>query len=171
MSTRRIRMNFGDIAMVVDLMSDRDRLTARVGDNDVTLSIQPLSGGAYVVTSAGHASIVYYAVDGRTHLLHIDGQVYRFQRGRPETDRPGAVNAHSQDLGAPMPGIVSQVFVQEGQIVTAGDPLFVVEAMKMEHVVRAVRASRVAKVRAALGAQVDGGAIVVEVENVTEPSS
>jgi biotin carboxyl carrier protein len=49
--------------------------------------------------------------------------------------------------------------------VSPGDPLFVVEAMKMENVVRAPASGRVTRVHAASGAQVDAGAIVVEVED------
>jgi biotin carboxyl carrier protein len=43
----------------------------------------------------------------------------------------------SSDLKAPMPGLVVKVFVEPGQAVTLGDPLVVVEAMKMENELRA----------------------------------
>jgi pyruvate carboxylase subunit B len=65
-----------------------------------------------------------------------------------------------------MPGVVTHILVTEGQVVAAGEPLFVLEAMKMETVIRAAAASVVTSVRAVPGARVDGGAIVVEVDRL-----
>jgi urea carboxylase len=48
--------------------------------------------------------------------------------------------------------------------VTAGQPLLVVEAMKMQSPVRAPRGGRVARVLVDAGARVDGGAVLVELE-------
>ncbi|CAG2066929.1 unnamed protein product [Timema podura] len=47
---------------------------------------------------------------------------------------------------APMPGVVDKVWVAPGDSVQAGDPLMVLIAMKMEHIIRAPRAGIVAKV-------------------------
>jgi 3-methylcrotonyl-CoA carboxylase alpha subunit len=66
-----------------------------------------------------------------------------------------------------MPGVVTRVLVQPGQMVGEGDPLCVVEAMKMEHLVRAVRPGRVIRITEP-GTQIEGGAIVVEVEDPVE---
>lgn len=68
------------------------------------------------------------------------------------------------DLGvrSPMTGRVVAVHVQEGDIVEKGQPLVVVEAMKMEHVLRAPRAGQVRKVACTAGQLVEGGAELVE---------
>ncbi|MCL6498971.1 MAG: hypothetical protein K6U07_02935 [Firmicutes bacterium] len=63
-----------------------------------------------------------------------------------------------------MPGLLTRVLVEPGQVVAAGQPLYVVEAMKMETVVRAARPARVLRVLAREGEQVEGGAVVVELE-------
>ncbi|HVM66063.1 MAG TPA: biotin carboxylase N-terminal domain-containing protein, partial [Acidimicrobiales bacterium] len=60
-------------------------------------------------------------------------------------------------LLAPMPGTVARVTVAAGDRVSAGDALVVVEAMKMEHAVRAPHGGTVAEVRAREGQQVDTG--------------
>ncbi|MFI5271448.1 MAG: acetyl/propionyl/methylcrotonyl-CoA carboxylase subunit alpha [Ktedonobacterales bacterium] len=62
---------------------------------------------------------------------------------------------------APMPGLVVAVVVADGQVVAAGDPLVVLEAMKMEHTVRASRAGRVSGIRIAHGEQVNAGAALL----------
>jgi 3-methylcrotonyl-CoA carboxylase alpha subunit len=62
-----------------------------------------------------------------------------------------------------MPGGVTQVLVRKGEEVTVGQPLVIVEAMKMEHVIRASRAGRITAVLVREGDQVDGGAVVVKI--------
>ena len=55
-------------------------------------------------------------------------------------------------LLCPMPGLVKKIHVKEGQAVKAGDPLCLVEAMKMENVLRAERDVTVKTIEAAEGA-------------------
>ena len=65
---------------------------------------------------------------------------------------------------APMPGVVRDVAVAAGQDVSAGDRLVVLEAMKMEHVLRAPRDGVIASVAVASGDQVTAGALMVALE-------
>jgi propionyl-CoA carboxylase alpha chain len=60
-----------------------------------------------------------------------------------------------------MTGLVTKVHVAAGAAVGKGAPLFAVEAMKMEYVVRADREVVVAEVKAAAGDRVAVGAVVV----------
>jgi acetyl/propionyl-CoA carboxylase alpha subunit len=78
------------------------------------------------------------------------------------TDPAEAVAAGS--LVAPMPGSVVRVLVEAGAAVTAGMPLVVLEAMKMEHTVTAVAAGTVSNVQVTAGQQVDAGAVLVVVD-------
>jgi 3-methylcrotonyl-CoA carboxylase alpha subunit len=66
---------------------------------------------------------------------------------------------------APMPGLVRDVAVKAGQAVGEGDRLIVLEAMKMEHVLRAPRSGVVAEVTVASGDQVTAGALMVRLED------
>ncbi|PRX98596.1 biotin carboxylase N-terminal domain-containing protein [Allonocardiopsis opalescens] len=63
-------------------------------------------------------------------------------------------------LLAPMPGSVARVLVSVGEAVAAGQPLLVLEAMKMEHPVAAPAAGRVRELYAGPGAQVGAGAVL-----------
>jgi biotin carboxyl carrier protein len=69
-----------------------------------------------------------------------------------------------QRILAPMPGKIARVFVQSGEAVRARQPLVVVEAMKMENELRAVRDGTVAEVHVQEGASVDAGALLVLVQ-------
>ena len=63
-----------------------------------------------------------------------------------------------------MPGLVRDVFATVGQEVKSGDRLAVLEAMKMEHALVAVRDGVVAEVLVAAGDQVDAGAVLIRLE-------
>jgi biotin carboxyl carrier protein len=63
-----------------------------------------------------------------------------------------------------MPGRVIRVLVESGQEIGAGQGLIVVEAMKMQNEMKSPRAGRVAEVRAAAGATVSAGDILVVIE-------
>jgi propionyl-CoA carboxylase alpha chain len=65
---------------------------------------------------------------------------------------------------SPMPGLLTSVVVGEGQEVKAGEPLVVVEAMKMENVLRAERDGRVAKLRAKAGDSLAVDQVILELE-------
>lgn len=62
---------------------------------------------------------------------------------------------------SPMPGLVAAVAVTEGQSVAEGDRMVVLEAMKMEHVLRAPRSGIVAQVAVTAGDQVKAGVALV----------
>jgi acyl-CoA carboxylase subunit alpha len=63
-------------------------------------------------------------------------------------------------LLAPMPGTVVRVEVTQGSAVTQGQPLVVLEAMKMEHRITAPAAGTVAELNVSPGQQVDSGAVL-----------
>ncbi|HUJ03853.1 MAG TPA: acetyl-CoA carboxylase biotin carboxyl carrier protein subunit, partial [Rhizomicrobium sp.] len=64
-------------------------------------------------------------------------------------------------IKAPMPGKIVQVFVRPGENVTRGQPLAILEAMKMEHTLAAPADALVATVDAAPGDQVQEGAVIL----------
>lgn len=63
---------------------------------------------------------------------------------------------------APMPGIILSILVDEGQVVAAGDPLLVLEAMKMENEIHAPRAGMVRKILVREGSDVRQGTPLIE---------
>jgi acetyl/propionyl-CoA carboxylase alpha subunit len=67
-------------------------------------------------------------------------------------------------LKAPIPGLVTQVMVAVGDPVEAGQPLLVLEAMKMENEIRALRAGRVKAVNVIPGQVVKLNDILVETD-------
>ncbi|MFZ3034296.1 MAG: acetyl/propionyl/methylcrotonyl-CoA carboxylase subunit alpha [Parvibaculum sp.] len=68
----------------------------------------------------------------------------------------------SKFLLCPMPGLVKSIAVEEGQEVKVGDTLAVVEAMKMENILRAEKDCKVAKIEAAAGDSLAVDAVIME---------
>ena len=66
-----------------------------------------------------------------------------------------------------MPGKVLEVHVNEGDVVEAGEPLMVLEAMKMEHRIVASEAGKVTAVHFGVGEQVAQGAMLLEIEEAS----
>ncbi len=81
------------------------------------------------------------------------------------TDPAEAVASGS--LLAPMPGTVVSVAVEKGQRVEAGEPVLVLEAMKMQHTVSAPSAGTVTELDVRPGAQVAAGEVLAVVEEIT----
>ena len=103
----------------------------------------------------GHAAKV-----GDVWWVHVNGRTYRWERIEP--------GSSTADVGggliAPMPGKVLEVLVSQGQQVKAGEPLMVLEAMKMEHRIVATADGTVSALHFAAGDQVAQGAALLEIE-------
>ena len=90
-------------------------------------------------------------VRGSNHLVQV------LDPRRRRQANPLDAGEGPQEILAPMPGKVVKVLVVEGQPVSSGDGLLVIEAMKMQNEVRASRSGRVEKVHVREGAGVETG--------------
>ncbi len=68
------------------------------------------------------------------------------------------------DIKAPMPGLVLSVQVQEGQEVQHGEPLLVLEAMKMENLIKSPGSGRVKRIHVSNGNTVEKNQLLIERE-------
>jgi len=125
----------------------------------------------------GTSAHEYGATIGDAHVtgrVFIDGDTFHvFCRGEALAFEWQNLLAHAADaehgegrLTAPMPGKVIAVLVEQGAAVEKGQPLIVMEAMKMEHTIGAPAAGKVAEVLYGVGDQVADGAqlLVLDVE-------
>jgi acetyl/propionyl-CoA carboxylase alpha subunit len=119
-----------------------------------------------------------FAGDARIHergvAVTIDGTTTRFAFAAPpdlERASRGGGGTGSDAVSAPMPGRVLKVAVEPGDAVSARDLLVVLEAMKMEHRIEALRDGVVKSVAVTAGALVAGGAPLVELEAILQEST
>jgi 3-methylcrotonyl-CoA carboxylase alpha subunit len=104
---------------------------------------------------------------GKFVSVLLDGETFVFLHPDPLA---GADAAHgsSGDILAPMTGVVRLVEVKPGDVVKAGDRLLVMEAMKMEHTLKAPRDGVVESVFASEGGQAEGGAVLVKLKEAAD---
>jgi biotin carboxyl carrier protein len=125
--------------------------------------------GAELLLGKGRERAVA-ARDGSRLLVHVDGRVHEFEIVEAADRRRRGKEVHRRHAGddpwiaSPMTGVVTSIAVKPGDAVPAGGTLAVVEAMKMQFVVRAPRDVVVKSVRAEAGKPVDIGAVLVEFE-------
>jgi acetyl-CoA/propionyl-CoA carboxylase biotin carboxyl carrier protein len=110
-----------------------------------------LDGDLLTLTVAGRTQHWRYLSDGQVLWVARDGQAWALRERPPELGRGAAVDELHGPVRAPMPGTVTAVHVREGEPVVAGQALVTMEAMKMEHVVRARAAGVASKVLVTTG--------------------
>jgi acetyl-CoA/propionyl-CoA carboxylase, biotin carboxylase, biotin carboxyl carrier protein len=104
----------------------------RIGGGDEIPADISTSGTSTLVTIAGTSRPVVTAVDGLTMWIAIDGGTWSLTEIlRPR--RGARVTEQDADIRSPMPGMVIAVHVAPGEKVRSGQPILVIEAMKMEH--------------------------------------
>ena len=133
-----------------------------VDESEFTLDVESLSDGALRLRGAeGEVTAQVTAAEGRrfVRIGSLDFVLERLARGSSRGAR-----AHGAGLESPMPGVVTRVMVAPGDTVKKGQPLMAIEAMKMEHLIRAPRDGTVRSLAAAAGAMVAGGVALVELE-------
>jgi len=123
--------------------------TGMVGGQSVTVQVRPMSNG-YRLDWQGY-SVVAKVMTPR--IAELDDLM-------PEKLPPDT----SKMLLCPMPGLVVSINVESGQEVKAGEQLAVVEAMKMENVLRAERDCIVSAIKADVGDSLAVDAVIMEFE-------
>ena len=96
----------------------------------------------------------------RARVLVLDERSAELMARMPESTAPDT----SRLVVSPMPGLLIHVGPEAGQAVKAGDELAIIEAMKMENAIRAVRSGVIAAVHARPGDSLAVGQVIMEFE-------
>lgn len=155
--SRRYTVTQAGVAHAVELLGGGevrvDGLTLRVEDAG--------AGRCLVVDADGRRTLVTTAGSATAPWLFAAGRVWRLEVA-PEGSRPARASGADDDMTAPMPATVVTIAAGPGVQVAAGDPVIVLEAMKMELVVRAPRAGQVTAVHCRVGEIVRPGTRLAE---------
>ncbi len=137
----------------------------------IAWDLRPLPDGSFSVLANGRSyNAVVEEVDrtAKQMKLKVNGHPYRVVIREPIDqllEKMGLNFATTKKLAAikaPMPGLVLKIMVEEGQEVKKGDPVLVLEAMKMENVFKAPADAIVKAIKAVPGAAVEKGAVLIE---------
>jgi biotin carboxyl carrier protein len=132
----------------------------RIGDRDV--EVRRLAAGAVAIDGRAvrflaerTSTAVRIAVGGELHELEIGAGAARARGGH---------GVASPETRSPIPGKVLKLETEVGAVVEPGDPLLILEAMKMENVLVAELAGTVKEIHVTAGEMVDPGRLLVVIE-------
>ncbi len=143
-----------------------------VNGREVPWDVLTLGERGFHILLEGHsyrASLVHADREKKTFTFRVNGQEYTVQlRDRYDLllEKLGMENrsaAKGGEVRAPMPGLVKQVLVEEGQQVAAGDSLLILEAMKMENILKADVPGTVNAIRVSDGQAVEKNQLLLSV--------
>ena len=101
---------------------------------------------------------VFFELNGQPRVIRVPNRLVTSET----TSRPKADPSNSNHIGAPMPGVISTVSVNEGQTVKKGDLLLTVEAMKMETGIHVERDAKIKAVHVKPATQIDAKDLIIE---------
>jgi acetyl/propionyl-CoA carboxylase alpha subunit len=141
---------------------DGDPIEARIEEVDGTPIVLLIAGGTLhrlaVRRGDGRGR---YSIWSESHRFEVEALD---ERRRAIRDMAGASaeNAGPAPLVAPMPGLVVRINVEAGDPIRAGQPLVVMEAMKMENELRSTSDGVVRAIRVRPGEAVEKGTVLIE---------
>jgi 3-methylcrotonyl-CoA carboxylase alpha subunit len=157
----------------------REALRFSIGDTACEIEVSPQERGfvldidglsIHAEGSLSDAGVLDARIDGRKLRGHFWGQsghwdlfirAERFTVSLPDPFASASQDHSHGGLTAPMPGIIRAVLVEPGERVEKGRALVVMEAMKMEHTIRAPADGTVETINATVGAMTEAGTVLV----------
>jgi biotin carboxyl carrier protein len=130
-----------------------------------------LPDGTYHILAEGksyHAILEHLDPDQKRMTLRINNNTYQLDIREPidlllqKMGLNVAADRKAEPIKAPMPGLVLKVLVAEGQNLKKGDPVLILEAMKMENVFKAPADAMVKAVKIKEGQAVEKGMVLIE---------
>ena len=97
-------------------------------------------------------------------ILNINSILYKTRLSRKFAGRKPYKPADPKAILSFIPGTVLDIFVREGQPVSAGDDLMILDAMKMQNKLRSATDGIIKKIRVAKGDKVSKGSILIELD-------
>lgn len=107
------------------------------------------------VTGKGTEYTVY------TRGAHSTIKIYNEEKLLHESLKGGGSLGQGNSLNSGMPGKIVKVFVKAGDLVKEGDPLLIMEAMKMENEMRAAGEAKIKEVHVKAGDAIEAGVVLV----------
>ncbi|PJA73951.1 hypothetical protein CO151_11245 [bacterium CG_4_9_14_3_um_filter_65_15] len=165
--TRLLRVNDEDIAVTV--RGEGGAYRVAVAGRDLPWAVRPEGEDWVIDTPTGRLRFAALVTPDACHVFR-EGKVRSFAKPDPDLDEAGCAGGAGPLLVAEMPGKVVKVMVGLGDEVAVGQPLVIMESMKMETELSAAVSGRVAQVAVEAGQVVGQGDLLVEIEVAGEDS-
>lgn len=171
MTRSSYQVTVGERVVRVQVRRESDRLLVRVDDGEERpVHLETIRGPLRWLRLGDHVTELMAAATQDGISLAIGGLEFRAEvvdqaRARLTSVTDGRTATHARrELRAPMPGLVVKLLCQAGDTVEAGQPLVVLQAMKMENELSLPRGGTIASIGVAPGQSVEQGQVLVVVE-------
>jgi biotin carboxyl carrier protein len=147
--------------------------TWSLNGSPVEYDAQALPNGGYSIIYNGKsyiAHLVEHNAETKMVVLQIGSQRFEVQLEEPLDRLLAAMGIQEtgsrkiNDVKAPMPGLILKILVEAGQAISKGEPLLVLEAMKMENVFKAASDAVVKEIRVSEKDAVEKGQVLLVLE-------
>jgi acetyl/propionyl-CoA carboxylase alpha subunit len=157
--------DLGSQSLSVDIVRGDSSTSYRLTMDDKSMDVEILQvkDGKLDLLIDGKHVTAYVSSDNTKRWVTVNGQTFVLTKSSG-SKRRGAGQDHASELAAPMPGLVRAVNVHEGEAVTKGQTLLLLEAMKMEIRVQAPKDAVIKKLFVKQGQTVEREQILIEVE-------
>jgi acetyl-CoA/propionyl-CoA carboxylase, biotin carboxylase, biotin carboxyl carrier protein len=168
------------IAKLITWGADRDEARARmervldefelegvpttIAAHELLIAADDFVDGSYTTATVERGGLLDSLREEPAGLLMVDGRAVRLWNPAMARSAAAAGAAGGGELVAPMQGTILKVLVSEGQQVEAGDPVIVLEAMKMETTISAPRAGTITSIKVVPGGTARAGEPLATVE-------
>ena len=143
---RSLRLSVAGMTHALEVSGDG---SVRIPGRADSVQVVRLDASTFQVALDGGQVVVYLAIKGTRGWAFADGYVFELDLA-PDRAQAPAIDL-DRPIAAPMPATVLTVLVEPGQAVRQGDPLIVLEAMKMEVTLRAPRNGQIETLACAEG--------------------
>jgi 3-methylcrotonyl-CoA carboxylase alpha subunit len=159
-----------DTPVAVNVRRDGGDWLLEIDGQEVPLQAELDRTGVWLVDTHQGRRRLWVAGRGDERFVFCNGKVHRFRLIDPDQDAADDA-AGGPDLVADMPGKVVQVLVAAGDRVQVGQPLLIMESMKMETELLAHLEGKVDRVAVEAGQVIAQGELLVSIEPVSDDSA
>jgi biotin carboxyl carrier protein len=155
-------LNSPDGTYEAEVSSEGEGYNVKLAESTFLLKLKRGATPEVLVVEVGGKPVSVTLVEATSQRVEMlmDGQRFSYQRPAAALNQPVAsisVSGRTDMVAAPMPGKVMGAMVKAGEKVRAGDPLVVLESMKMEIAVRSERDAEIAEILVSEGDSVKRG--------------
>lgn len=145
----------------------------RLNGQQVQWDVRELPNGFISILHNGYsytAIVEYIDIANKAIALNINGQIHTVVIKEPIDLLLSSMGLDmrsmhkAEPVKAPMPGMVLKILVQPGQQINKGDGLLILEAMKMENLLKAGSAATVKAIKVSPNTAVEKGTVLIELE-------
>ncbi|MBI2520494.1 MAG: acetyl-CoA carboxylase biotin carboxyl carrier protein subunit [Bdellovibrio sp.] len=157
--------------VIGDLTTDGKRIEILIKDQRFDFELVSSQGDLFILKNSKdgqHRRLNLFRTSTGQLLVDFEGRSFVLEETQGRVSRPKNVDFHPR---APMPGKIMKILKNQGDAVKKGDALIIMEAMKMEHTIRAGRDAKIKEIFCRPGDLVSGGMDLLAFESEGQDES